>query len=60
MEQVQRLYTLREVAAHFAMALDTVRQWRKDRKLNVVKVLGGSLRVTQTEIDRIVVEGTKP
>lgn len=48
------LLTIPEVAGLLRVSVATVREWRYRGKIQVVQLPGGSLRVTQEELDRLV------
>lgn len=56
----QRLYTLEQVAEIYQVSPATVRGWRYRKVLNVVKLPGGSVRVNQAEVDRLVSGNAAP
>lgn len=55
----ERLKTIREVAEELGLAMVTVRTWLAQRRLEYVK-LGRCVRIPQSEVERIVAQGTVP
>ncbi len=53
------LWRVPEAAASLSVAEKTLRMWIGSRKVGVVR-LGRSVRVPQTEIDRLITEGFTP
>lgn len=56
MDNQERYYTIAEVAEIVRVSRRTVYTWRDAGKLNAVKI-GRGLRVSQTELDRILSGG---
>lgn len=48
------LLTLPEVAAQLRVSVGTLRNWRAQGKLRVIQLPGGTLRVRQEEVDRLL------
>ena len=60
LEQTARgMLTVEDVARELGLKESTIRAWLLRRKLSYVK-LGRCVRVTRTEIDRLIREGTVP
>ena len=53
----EKLLTISETANRLGLKRNTIRQWVFLRKLSYVKV-GSAVRICESEIDRIVAEGT--
>lgn len=49
-----KVYTIQEVAEMLRVSVSTVRGWRYTGQIQVVQLPGGSLRVTETEVERIM------
>ncbi len=54
------LLTLPEVAAECGVTVDTVRNWHRAGRITLVRLPGGSLRMTREELDRITSSQVKP
>ena len=54
-----QLRTIDEAAQRLRLKPRTVRRWVFLRKLDYVKV-GGSVRISESEIERVIAEGTVP
>lgn len=52
-------YTLRQVAEKLGVSVYTVRYWIKEGKIATVRTLGGHHRITQSELDHLLVLGEK-
>lgn len=53
------LYKLTEVAAMFDVKKRTIQAWRASGHLRVLRLTGGTVRVEQAEIDRLLREARK-
>lgn len=56
---VANLLKVPEAAKMLALSQKTVWQWIGARRIEVVR-LGRAVRISQTEIDRLIEEGTNP
>jgi excisionase family DNA binding protein len=56
----RRLLTIKEAAAALSLSPKTLWAWRARRQIGIVQVGRRSVRVDQSEIDRILAEGTVP
>ncbi len=57
---MKTLYTVREAAEALTLRPSTIYRWLFDRKITPVRVGARALRIPQSEIDRIIAEGSKP
>ena len=57
---IERHYTLREVADLCQVSVPTVRGWQYRGLLKVIRLPGGGIRVSQSEIDRIMAPNPAP
>jgi excisionase family DNA binding protein len=55
----RKLLTIKEAAATLSLSPKTLWAWRARRQIGIVQV-GRSVRIAQSEIDRILNEGTVP
>lgn len=53
---VDKLYTVAEVAALFNVDRETVRRWHRTNKIKTVQIGAGMIRVTESEIKRLMGE----
>lgn len=53
------LFTLEQVAAFFGIRKRTIQAWRASGHLRVLRLTGGTVRVEQAEIDRLLREARK-
>lgn len=51
---MDNLYTVEEVAEKFKVNHRTVRKWIRDGKIKAIKICGYSVRITESEILRIL------
>jgi len=51
--------TVRETSKALGLTESTIRSWILERRINFVK-LGGAIRISEKEIDRILRQGTVP
>jgi excisionase family DNA binding protein len=54
-----KLLTIKQAATALSLSPKTLWAWRSQRRIGIV-LIGRSVRIAQTEIDRIVEEGTIP
>jgi excisionase family DNA binding protein len=58
-QKMPKLLTIRDVAAALGLSESTIWKWRASRQIGTIKI-GGAVRIAQSEIDRILTEGTVP
>ena len=51
---MEKLYSIKEVAYIFNVSKQTVHNWKAKGKLKTTSTPGGELRVTETELRRII------
>jgi excisionase family DNA binding protein len=51
---LDKLFTVKEVAEYFKVSKQTVHNWIYQKKIETTATPGGELRVTETEIKRIL------
>jgi excisionase family DNA binding protein len=54
---MEKIYTVKEVAEYFKVSKQTVHNWIYQKKLNTTSTPGGELRITETEIKKIINRG---
>jgi len=54
-----KLLTIKQAAAALSLSQKTLWAWRSQRRIGIVHI-GRSVRIAQTEIDRIIEEGSIP
>lgn len=59
MAELRKLLTVDAFASELNIKPSTVRRWLLLRKVLAVKI-GRAVRIPQSEVDRIVTEGTRP
>ena len=52
-------YTIAQVAEELQVSIMTVKRWIKANKINVVRLGYRTVRITDTELNRIKLEGLK-
>lgn len=55
----RKLLTIKEAAAALSLSPKTIWAWRGRRQIEFIEI-GRSVRVSQSEIDRILTKGTVP
>jgi excisionase family DNA binding protein len=55
----RRLLTIKEAAAALSLSPKTLWAWRARRQIGIIQ-LGRGVRISQSEIDRIIAEGSVP
>lgn len=50
---VEALLTLREAADELRVSVPTLRRWRQRGLVRMVRLPGGTLRVSRTEVERL-------
>jgi len=51
---LEKLYSIQEVADYFKVSKQTVHNWKARGKIKTTATPGGELRVTETEVRRII------
>lgn len=51
---MDKLYTIREVAEYFKVSRQTVHNWLAQDRITATSTPGGELRVTETEIKKVL------
>jgi excisionase family DNA binding protein len=54
------LLTVSQAAEALNVKVGTIRNWILHRKLAYTKLLGGAVRIPQSECQRVIAEGTVP
>lgn len=55
-----RLLSIRDAADCLGVKEKTVRNWVYEGKIDSVKLLGGSVRISENTLEYIIVTGTRP
>lgn len=50
---MDKLYTISEVAKIFKCSTKTIRNWIKGGKLNAIRIGNGTIRISESEIERL-------
>lgn len=56
---MDRLLNIEEFAGLLGVTQSCVRRWILERRINVIKI-GRLVRIAESEVDRIIAEGTRP
>ena len=51
---IERYYTVKEISSILNLAEITIRQWMGNGKLNFVRIGGKSVRIPESELNRIL------
>lgn len=57
---VERLLDVTEAARLLAVRPATLYQWAYQRRIPVVKLMGRALRFRESDLQRLIAEGTRP